>query len=362
MQPLRKTTLVEQTADHLRDGFRSGRWSGKLPGVLSLSKALGVSRDTIREAVWLLEEEGALKASGAGKNRLIVPARQKDTRRRILRVALLLHTPLGRDNSHSQELMLSIKHGVEASGHAFVICSKTIEDLGNDVPRMAGVIHETQADAWIVYGGTRELCEWFAAMPLPVLAIGGRCQGLPIACCRTDIAKAMTDAVDALVEHGHRRIVLIAQTLWRKPSPSLGAQAFMDRLTHHALNHDVRYNVPDWNESPEGLQKLLKALFQTTPPTALLLSEPMQAAPTLMFLAAQGLKMPEDVSVVNLLPDPTLAWCLPHLAHFDWPLPPHVHRAVRWVEAVARGKADTKTITVPAKFVPAGTIGPGKKA
>lgn len=361
MKPLRRQSLVEQSADHLRDGFRTGRWSGKLPGVLSLSKALGVSRDTIREAVWLLEEEGALKASGAGKSRVIVPGRKKDAHRRILRVGLLLYSPLSQDNAHSQELILSIKHGVEQSGHVFVICPKTVEDLGNNTARLSRVINEMQADAWMVYSGTREIYEWFSKSSLPVFALGGRSLGLSMAGSRTDLSSAMSEAVDALVERGHRRIVLICQSIWRQPSLGLAAQAFVNRLSQHSLKPDVAYNVPDWPESAEGLQKLLKALFFATPPTALLLHEPMLAPPTLAFLAGRGLKVPADVSVINLMPDPALAWYRPELAHFDWPLLPHAHRAVRWVEAVALGKADKEAITVSAKFVPAGTIGKATK-
>ncbi|MCX6854674.1 MAG: substrate-binding domain-containing protein [Verrucomicrobia bacterium] len=357
MKPLHRQTLVERTAEHLREGFRMERWSGKVPGVRTLSTDLGVSRDTIRGSLRLLEQEGFLKACGSGKNRVIQPGRKKKAHRPNLRVGLMRFSSLSKQNSYSQELLLSIKHGVEDAGHALITCTKSIEELGNDVSRMKRTIQDVNADAWIVYSGTREVFDVVTTMEVPVLALGGRSQDLPIACSRTDLAQAMSDAVDVLVERGHRRIVMLSQTLWRKPALNPPIQAFLKRLENHGLKPDLPFNVPDWNESPEGLQNVLRALFFATPPTALLLCEPMQAAPTLVFLAERGLRVPQDVSVVNLLPDPSLAWCRPELAHFDWPLVPHIHRAVRWVEAVALGKADTKTITFPAKFMPAGTIG-----
>lgn len=361
MKPLRRQTLVDQTADHLREGFRAGRWTGKLPGVLSLSQALGVSRDTIREAVRQLEKEGVLKATGAGKSRLIVPGRKKGVQHRILRVGLFLHSPLSRENSHSQELLLSIKHGIEDSGHTFVICQKTIENLGNDVSRMARAIDEVQADAWIVYGGTREIFEWFSSMPLPVLAIGGRFRELPVASTSTKINEALEAAVDALVAREHRRIVLVCMRVWRQPTLNMAAESFLQRLRHHGFNSGTSYHLPDWEETAEGLQKLLESLFFATPPTALLLAEPVYAPPTLSFLAGRGLTVPDKVSLITLMPDPMLGMCRPPLAHFEWPISPHVHRAVRWVESIAKGRPDTSASICHATFVPAGTIGKARK-
>jgi DNA-binding LacI/PurR family transcriptional regulator len=354
---LHRQTLVEQTAEHLCEGFRSGRWSGKLPGVLSLSKELGVSRDTIRESLWLLEKDGVLRPSGAGKSRVIVPGKKKATHRRILRVGLLLHSPLRKENSLSQELVLGIKHGVEASGHLIVTASKAIDELGGNITRVSRVVNEVNADAWIVYGGTREVLEWFAENKLLVLAIGGRFQNLPIASSSSNVQEAMAAAVDSLIEHGHRRVVFICLAMWRKPTFNLVVQSFLDRLSHHGLKPDPAYCVPDWEETPEGLQRLLEALYFATQPTALLLGEPSYALPVLAFLAARGLKVPDQASIIMVLPDPILDMYHPPLARFDMPIHSHVHRAVRWVEAVAKEKADTTQTTCSATFVPAGSIG-----
>ena len=35
-----------------------------------------------------------------------------------------------------------------------------------------------------------------------------------------------------------------------------------------------------------------------------------------------------------------------------------MRRVVRWVDAVRKGKADRKTINIPAEFIPGGSIGP----
>ena len=67
MHPFRQRSLIEQIADHLRQGFRSGHWCGQLPGVRELVRELGVSKDTVEAALRLLEAEGSLESGGPGR-------------------------------------------------------------------------------------------------------------------------------------------------------------------------------------------------------------------------------------------------------------------------------------------------------
>ena len=48
MKPLRRISIIELTAAHLREGLRAGRWSGDLPGVARLVKELDVGHRTVR--------------------------------------------------------------------------------------------------------------------------------------------------------------------------------------------------------------------------------------------------------------------------------------------------------------------------
>ena len=56
--------------------------------------------------------------------------------------------------------------------------------------------------------------------------------------------------------------------------------------------------------------------------------------------------------------DPAFAWRRPPLAHFAWDYQPLIRRTVRWVGAIAHGRADRKQWEFPATFVPGGTIKP----
>lgn len=356
MQPLKRQSLIEQTAGHLRRGFQSGQWQGRLPGVQRLAEEFNVSKDTVRAALKLLEAEGSLKAQGAGRSRKIVPARRGAQEQRRLRMAILLPVPLRDDNAHSHRLILGIQNAIEADGHA---CTIVTQPSGGSLRRVTALVTLTEADAWVVYAGSHELLKWFANKRLPALALGGRPLDLPLPRSRTVLVDAMNQCVDALVGLAHRRVVLIAPDLWRQPTPNHTAEALLTRLALHGIPSS-EYNLPAWQETPEGLDTLLKALFFATPPTALILAEPTYCSAVRAWLGEHGLHVPRDVSLVNLLPDPIFQLHHPAYTGFVWPENVHIHRIQRWLKALLSGQPDLEDFVAPAQFFPGGTMGGAK--
>ncbi len=322
--------------------------------MLVLAKEFGVSKDSLRAALQRLEDEGLVNPQGAGKRRTILRKGGLAGPDGPLRVGILLDVPLPSTNAHSLELLLSIKCAIEAAGHLCIIGEKSVAQL-TSFRHFDRLVRSSKVDAWIVYCGTRELLEWFAKRAIPILAIGGRALGLPIASAFTDVARAMSAAVDALVAHGHRRIVFVCDNVWRNPTPNLSTQSFLDRLRHHGLRVSD-YNLPEWEETPEGLARLMKSLFAITPPTALVFLEPSACIGARIFLAEHGIIVPRDLSLVNILPDPAFSLLDPVIAHFEWTIPALVNRSAQWVSALAQGNADHEVKTFHATFCPGGTI------
>ena len=60
LKPIKKGSLVETAIESLREAIESGQWpvGSRLPGEAELSEALGISRNTIREAVRVLVHVG----------------------------------------------------------------------------------------------------------------------------------------------------------------------------------------------------------------------------------------------------------------------------------------------------------------
>jgi DNA-binding LacI/PurR family transcriptional regulator len=345
----RFSTITEQVAAHLRNEVLSGRWRGMMPGRNQLTEELGVSPRTVELAFELLEKEGVLAAQGTGRRR-VISAADVEIRPPLLRVALLM-------GDHASRLPNILHHLLDRAGHRSFFPSKTLFDLDMDVRRVARLVREVRADAWIVGAGSRAILEWFAEQPTPAFALFGHRYGLPIAGVGPDKAPVMAEAARHLIHLGHRRISLIHRRSLRLPQPTPILRAFLDELEAAKIITGV-FNLPEWEESGPGFERILNSLFAHTPPTALILDEPFQYHAAYHQITRRGLRVPEDVSLVCTDDHPTFAWCRPTVAHFFWDYRPVVRRAVRWANNIALGKEDRRQSGTKAKFVAGGTIGP----
>jgi DNA-binding LacI/PurR family transcriptional regulator len=348
---VRLISAGEQVAARLRKEILDGQWSGEMPGIYVLAAELGVNHKTVDTALRQLEGEGLLVAQGPGRRRRIVlPAGR--VRQRPLRVAILPSVAEDRRLDYIVEL----RHELVEAGHVAFFPEKSLHELGMDVKRIARMVRKNEADAWVVVSASREVLEWFVGLGVPTFALFGRRRHLTLAGAGPDKVRAYREVVRHLAALGHRRIVLLALAARRLPEPGLPERAFLEELAAHDIPTGP-FNLPDWEESPVGLQRLLDSLFKTTPPTALLIDEAHLFHAVKHHLSGQGIRIPGDVSLVCTDPDRSFGWCRPSIAHIRWDSGPVVRRIVRWAGNVARGRKDLRQTLTPAELVAGGTVG-----
>ncbi len=363
MPTFRREPLETQVANHLKDRIRAGEIQGELEGEPALAAQLGVSRGVLRAALAMLAGEGWLEEGGQGRPRKVA-SRSQASMEGGLRIGLLLELPLNEEVAFIQYLYLSIMQELERAGHAYVVitCSKSPKSKRLDRKRIRKKIETTHADAWIVGSVDRDMLEWLAKRQEPVLALGGRCEGLPVACCYADLTAPMSEAVDALANAGHTRCVMIAASWRRKPEPGPTPAAFIRRMTERAGGVSLSFHLPEWDDTPEGLERILESLFRVTPPTAIITLDPSHCVAVLMFLGNRGLSVPRDVSIICTCPDPYLAFSTTKLSYFDWPLDQQVKHTLKWIGEVSRGHQTRGIKVLHARFVRGGGIGLRKKS
>lgn len=352
LMSLRLFTYPEQVAAHLRSEILGGRWTGEIPGVGRLSAELKVNHTTIGAALVLLEKEGLLVRQGTGRRRKIVLS-QDATRNRALRVRILLYEKSDRNTDYLVELF----HRLQNAGHDAGFATKTMNNLRMDLKRIASFVKATEADAWVVVAGPRDVLDWFAAQSTPAFALFGRMPSVPIAGTGPLKSSAMSAAVRRLAELGHRRIVMLTREERRKPEPGRVERVFLEELRGHGIATG-HYNLPDWVDDPKGFQRCLCSLFNHTPPTALIISTLELFTATQQFLGHRGIRVPQDVSMICSDPHPALAWCDPTFSHIAYDSAAWLRNIMHWLKNVARGKDDRRQIFTKAEFMDGGTVGP----
>lgn len=350
--PLHLLSHAEQVAAHLRGEILSGRWQREMPGVNALKKELGVNHVTINAAMQLLEAQGLLASQGSGRPRRIVARRQGNSLP-TMRIRILLYDSDNRQSPHAIELLDQLHQ----SGFEARFARRSLLELGMDPVRVARMVDDTKADAWIVVAGSREVLLWFSTQTTPALALFGRFSGLPIAAASPRAANAIRTAVHRLFELGHRRMVMLAREERRKPTPALVEQLFLEELEALGIATGP-YHLPDWEDHPQGFIACLDKLFRHTPPTALICGEPRLVVAAQQHLARRGIHSPQNISLISSAADPTLAWCRPAIAHIDWDYRPVVQRVVKWARHIASGREDRRQTLFQSTFIEGGTIGP----
>lgn len=352
MPPAAFLTITDQAAEHLRSEILRGRWSGVLPGKHQLAAELGLNNKTVEAAMRQLEKAGLLIPQGAGRRRLINPRGGKSSS--ALRIAIFLNEGM---HELRTELFIQLSHDLASAGHTVIHAPDSLTELRFDLKRIAAVVEETGADAWIISAGSREVLEWFAVRSLPCFALFGHRGGIRMPGVGPDKQPAMREATRRLVELGHRRIVLLCRKIRRLPKPGLSETAFLDTLRESGCATGD-YNLPDWEETNAGFQECLHALFLTTPPTALIVQEATYFVAAMQFLLSRGLRVPGNVSLICTDDDPVFLHCEPPVSSITWDRKAVVRRIIAWAANISRGKPDNTQSLTPATFVPGGTIGP----
>lgn len=341
-------------AAHLREEIRRGRLKAVMPGKDRLARELEVSPRTVQRALKVLEGDGTLEAQGGGRRRKVV-AREAEAEAEVrpLLVRILTYERSDEGLVHHVHLQGELQKARQTAHFT----AKSLQDLGMCAERVARFVENTAADAWVVCSGPRPVLEWFAEQTVPAFALFGSSSGVRIAGMVPRKNPALAAAVRRLMDLGHRRIVMQVREERLKPYPASFEQTFLNELSASGIAVGA-YNLPLWEDNRRGFHRCLDSLLEHTPPTALIVSEPMLFHAAKDHLARRGLLAPEDVSLICDDPDLTFGWCEPSIAHIAWDHRPVVRRVLQWARNVARGRTDQRQSFTLAKFVEGGTVGP----
>ncbi len=291
-----------------------------------------------RKACWFRREP----ASGAKSSR-------KKIAPRAMRVVILLYDP----EDILDHRIAEIQQHLHAAGYQPSFASKAMSELKHDPKRIMKMMKAHPAEAWIVIAGTRPVLEILSKSSTPTFALYGDISGLQVAGARAEKNGAFRDCIDHLYKKGCRRIVMLTRrdvhTTGMRPIERL----FFEELEKRHLSQSS-YNLPGWEDTPDGLHRCLDELFRVTPPDAFIVGDWILSYAIQNFLSNQRGLAFRQVECVSTDYHPSFNWCQPAVPHFYWDPAKAVRRVVQWVEHIAQGKEDRKVKLIEAKFIPGG--------
>lgn len=340
---LKKQSVTEQVASHLREELKHQRWKGNMPGRDTLARELGVHGSTVERALQELEKEGLVKKAGHGKPRLIVATGRRPAK--VPTVCVLLYDAADEPDDY----ILRLQSQLGAAGHLMNFAPRTMRDLKFDPDRIEAMIQKQSADAWIVYCGSQRILERFVDLSIPAFALFGRMGGLPIAGAGTDILAALRETIHCLHGLGHSRIVMLTRSQLVETGLGITERTFVRELKEHHLPVST-YNLVAWDNSPAGLKDCLDQLFAVTPPTALFVDDWMIYNAVQYYLSHRQGVDHRKIHCISMEYHPSFCWYQPQSLHFYWNPITVVKAAVAWVKNVGRGRNTVAQKLIKAEF------------
>ncbi len=312
----------------------AGEWQRLMPGERRLADILQVGRDTVRLALQHLERSGQLASADAGNRRRILSGLAAGERRHssTLRIGLLAHRML---ETLPQPMLLEIdriRGALAAKGGSLSIHSPAWYEQRNPIKRLEELVEEEDCSAWILLRSSTVVQRWFMDRKIPCLIRGYPQPGIDLPHLDVDWHATARHAAGQLWRLGHRKVIIL-----RPPEALMGVEA--------AVAGAMDLGEPDFvagvlveDGTPLGIGRLLaRVLNYKDPPTAIITTRARQAASALTWLASQGIRVPQHISIITLAWEPFLDHLVPEISGYRADPEAAAKLVVRRIERIAAG-------------------------
>ena len=273
----------------MTDGIRPGR----RPTLADVAARAGVSTAAVSIVI-----RGVAGASPATRERVLAAAEElgyrPDARARLLRSgrSRLLGVVFGVQHAFHGDLVSGLYQAADRIGYELALSATT---PARDERRAVGSLLQDRCEALLLLGPqlpTADLAELATRLPVVVVARAVRDRTIDVV--RTADDEGLHQAVDHLVELGHRRIAHIDGG--RAPGAAERRRGYRQAMQRHGLADEIRV-VPGGLTEDDGAAAARALLAD--PPSAVTVFNDRCATGVLDALRQAGRRVPDDVSVVG---------------------------------------------------------------
>lgn len=164
----------------------------------------------------------------------------------------------------------------------------------------------------------REVRQYFSTLRFPSVVIGHTEGDEHLPFVDRDQHALGQQAVDYLIGRGHKRVALLMQQQWQPGDNLLAAGAQEAVSTRNSGSQLTVQSIPI-HDAALAEQAIRTSLDSATRPTALLCRQARTAMECIRVALQLGLRVPQDVAVLNLGPDvPALATATPAVTSMSY--------------------------------------------
>jgi signal transduction histidine kinase/DNA-binding LacI/PurR family transcriptional regulator/CheY-like chemotaxis protein len=185
----------------------------------------------------------------------------------------------------------------------------------------------------------------------PVVFVGPGEKGASVA---LDNESGIRQAIEHLVQHGHKRIAFIAghENNEVDADSMLRLQAYRQAVQDYGLESDPRLIVHGYHDIGRGRQAMQKLLESDVSFTAVLASNDHSAIGAIETIRKKELRIPEDIAMIGFDDWPDAAGQNPPLTSVHYPVVEAGRRALALLLEIIHGQsAADKCIQVPVRLV-----------
>lgn len=326
--------LVHECVRVMLMRIEAGDWQEVLPGERRLAETLQVARDTVRMAIQQLERDGVLEPTSGGSRRRINRKRptKKSEAPRNLRIGMLANRPLGQ---LSQPMLLEIDQirlALAKQGGELEVFSPGWYEHKNPTRQLEAFIKEERCDAWLLFRSSEAVQRWFKQSRTPCLIRGYPHPDVALPHLDVDWGATARHAASALWRMGHRRVgVMVPTQALRGVAAAVKGVMELGEQGFHPFEM-----IEDG--SVHGVSRAMaRAMKLAEPPTAIIATRSRQVATALSWLAAQGMRVPADMSLISLVREPFIEFLVPEITGYRIDSDAVAKQSVRHLQAILAG-------------------------